>query len=363
MRYGSKRFIVCMFATLCLMGILSQSAFGQGISDNFNQDSLGNDILNTILWSPNQSGGPTVSQGNCRVNVFLPSTSVGDPFWAGYTSKLAIEGDLDIQVDYKLHVWPTGNGVRLGLSVVPTDGVSYGYAVERSSLGNNDVDPNLREVYLAHYPPDAPQGLTATTDRKGTLRLTRVGSTWTSYYWNPATNQWVLIYSAPGFEGPGYFGFSAWSHDLYFTQRQVRVSFNNFRINSGFVNCPIMPIGLEAPLGELVHAGDAAPAPNTTFNRGQTLPLKLRQTFNGGALTAPSVYAPEIVELSRNGQSIDISTLHLDARAPKSKNLRFAGVGKKWVFQLRSTQLLAGNYIVTLELSDGSRWDASFVLK
>lgn len=364
MRYESNRLPVCMlFLTLVFVGILSQSASGQGISDNFNQDSLGNNVLNTVLWSPGQSGGGTVSQGNCRVNVFLPSTSVGDPFGAWYSSKLTIEGDFDMQVDYKLHVWPIGNGVRLGLTAGPTDGSNIGYAVERTSFGNNDADPNLREVYLAHYQPDSPRGFTATTDRKGTLRLTRVGNIWTAYYWNAAANDWSVIYSALGFEGPAYFGLSMWSHDLYFTQRQVRASFNNFRVNSGFVNCPITPVGLEAPLGELVNAGNVPPTPSTTFKRGQSIPLKLRQTFNGGTLTAPSVYAPEIVALSRNGQSLDISTLNLDARSPKSNNLQFLGVGKKWVFQLRSTQLLAGNYVVTLKLSDGSLWDASFVLK
>ncbi len=359
MHHESNRFFVRLVTTIWLIGVLSQAAFGQVIFDNFNASTP-----NTSLWSLYQSGGPAVSQGQGRVTVSLPETSAGDVFYAGYSSIPWIVGDYDIQVDYALPVWPFASGVRVGLSAVATDG-SEDMAVERISFGDNDFEGYgyPTDAYLAHYPPDNPQGITATNDKAGTLRLTRTGDITAAYYWSASLKRWEYIHSAQAFAGPVYFGLSAWSHDYCFTKQRVKVSFDNFRVNSGNVILPITPIGLVAPLGQLVPEGSVPDYPKQAFNRGGNLALKLKQTFSGRTLTAPQVSAPKIVSLFRDGRSVDISTLYLDAKTPTSHNLLFSADSNSWSYCLRTTKLKVGIYIITLEMSDGRRYDAGFQLQ
>ena len=355
----SNQILIRLIAMIWLIGVLSQAALGQAIYDNFNASTP-----NTSLWSLYQSGGPAVSQGHGRVTVSLPKTSAGDVFYAGYSSIPWIVGDYDIQVDYALPVWPFASGVRVGLSAVATDG-SEDLAVERISFGDNDFEGfgYPTDAYLAHYPPDNPQGITATNDSAGTLRLTRTGDITAAYFWNATLGQWVYIHSAQAYAGPIRFGLSAWSHDYCFTKQRVIVNFDNFRVNSGNVILPITPVGLEAPFGKLVPEGSTPEYPAQAFKRGQNLPLQLRQLFGGKTMTSPQVTAPKVISLSRDGRSVDISTLNLDAKTPNSHNVYFSTDSKWWVYCLRTKQLKSGIYVITLEMSDGRRYDAGFELK
>jgi len=359
MHHKTNRFFVHLLAVIGLVAVLSQTAFGQAVSDNFNSSNP-----NAALWYLYQSGGPSVAQKNGKAVVAFPEYSAGDVFYAGYSSIPWITGDYDMQVDYALPVWPFASGVRVGLSVIATDG-SVGMAVERVSFGDNDYSSVGYPVdsYLAHYPPDNPQGITATNDPTGTLRLVRVGDVTSAYYWNASQSQWVHIHSAQAYAGAVYFGLSAWSHDYCFTKQRVKVSFDNFRVSRGAVVFPVTPVGLEAPLAPLAPQGTAPTYPAQDFQKGMNLPLQLRQISGGKAATAPQVNPPKIVSLSCDGRSLDISTLNLDAKALQSHNLLFSADSKWWVYCLRTKQLKAGVYVITIEMSDGRRYDAGFKLK
>jgi len=359
MHHKTNRFFVRLLALIGLVTALSQTAFGQVISDSFKSANP-----NTTLWSLIQTGGPSVAQKSGKAQVFFPETSAGDIFYAGYASMPWIVGDYDIQVDYALPVWPFASGVRVGLSAVATDGSAV-MAAERVSFGNNDYSSVGYPVdaYLAHYVPGDVQGITGTNDQTGTLRLARTGDTTTAYYWNPSSNQWVYIHSAQTYSGAIYFGLSAWSHDYCFTKQRVKVHFDNFRVNSGAVIFPITPLGLDAPLAPLAPQGTMPTFPAQAFQQGQNLPLKLQQMSGGQAMTTPLVSAPKIVGLSRDGKSLDLSTLNLDAKAPHTHNVLFSTNSWSWVYCLRTKSLRVGVYVITLEMSDGRRYDAGFELK
>lgn len=350
--------LVRLTVVIWLLGALGRGAAGQSVFDDFNSSKR-----NAGLWAISQTGGPVVWQKGGKVFVEIPETSSGDAFGAGYGSNPWIAGDFDIQVDYALPVWRYASGVRVGLSVAATDG-SAGMAVERISFGDNDFEGAgyPTDAYLAHYPPDNPQGVTETLDGKGTLRMTRAGDIVTSYYLDSQTSQWVQIHSAQAFDGPVHFGISAWSHDYCFTKQRVRVAFDNFRINRGAVILPITPVGLETPLARLAPEGTAPEYPKAAFGR-ENLPLRLRQIYGGQAMTSPEVNAPKIVALYRDGRSLDISTMNLDAKSPNSRNLAFAAESKWWVFCMRTKKLASGKYTLTIEMSDGRRYDAGFELK
>ena len=218
------RFVSLLVAPLAL-ALFSSPVGGQGILDDFNDN-----ITDTTLWSAGTGGtGVQVQEINQRVEVSFQADASDDPsaatFWGGYGSNAALSGDFDIQVDYELLTWPFSSGVRVGLGTVSG-------AVERISFGDatNDYPGEPRESYLTHF-DDGVNGIAATADPSGTLRMVRQGATVTGFYWDAVNSQWVTIHSGPTSTADTGFGFSAWSHDYAFTDQEVRVAFDNVRIN------------------------------------------------------------------------------------------------------------------------------------
>jgi len=157
-------------------------------------------------------------------------------FGGGLKSTCLLGGDFDAQIDFKLVLWPQSSGVRVGLVIsdAPTP------AVERVGWGPAEALSLPREVYLTHF-ADSVQGITATTDLKGTLRMVRTGSLLNGYYLG--ANGWVLIHTGPTVNtGDAHFGFSAWSHNALFGGQEVKVAFNNFVVNSGQILCPSLSL-------------------------------------------------------------------------------------------------------------------------
>lgn len=121
--------------------------------------------------------------------------------------------------------------------------------------------------------------------------------------------------------------------------------------------------GLLPPLAALVPEGDSALPPNHAFKQGSTLPLKLQMFCGGTALTDVDVPAPRIVALMRNGDAIVLSTLDLDAGEANDSGTAFRYSAPNWVYNLNTQGLSAGSYVITIELPDGRRVQAAFVLR
>ncbi len=215
--------------------------------DDFNDNST-----NLSFWTIIQNGiGPSVNETNERLEMDIPANSQNDPatqgFGAVYESVCKLRGDYDIQVDFVLLVWPSANGVRVGLG----DPVPVG-VVERVSLGNES--PGLpREVYLTHF-IEGVRGITATSDLSGALRLARSGGIISGYYLS--NGNWTLLYSGSTTLQDATFGLSAWSHDAFFADQNVRIAFDNFQVNAGELVCPgrgfdiaTSPTSLNIPIG------------------------------------------------------------------------------------------------------------------
>ncbi len=62
---------------LLLVGIASAGPY---LSDNFDDNNL-----NTTLWSITNYDGVTVAETNQRLEVAIPGTATGNPFWGGIT--------------------------------------------------------------------------------------------------------------------------------------------------------------------------------------------------------------------------------------------------------------------------------------
>ena len=125
----------------------------------------------------------------------------------------------------------------------------------------------------------------------------------------------------------------------------------------------VQPAGLQPPLAALVPEGDSVPLPDKAFKRGSTLPMKL-QVFRGGVLLSDlDVSPPQIVALLREGDAINLDTVDLGTGQANDSGLFFRFTDGSWLYNLSSKGLDSGTYVITIQLSDGHRYVASFVLK
>jgi hypothetical protein len=216
-------------------------------------DTLTENSINPSFWSTDVIGsGPAVAATNQTIIVTLPPNSVNDPsqqvFRGGLQSTCWLAGDFDMQVDFKLVVWPQSSGVRVGLfiPVPPID------AVERVGFGPTEAPGLPREVYLTNF-ADGVKGITGTVDLSGTLRMVRSGTSLAGYYLS--SGNWVLINVGPTVNtGDVRFGFAAWSHNALFGGQEAKVGFNNFIVNSGQLICPVLSFSpASGPIGTRVQ--------------------------------------------------------------------------------------------------------------
>jgi hypothetical protein len=227
MEENSRKYVYAIFAAV-LVVIVIFLVLGTGTSDDFNAGTI-----NPSLWNPEVRGaGPSVTETNQQLEIFLPSTSL-DPS-AGVVSVFKIRGDFDVQVDFNLIDWPPANGVRSAISVRfdPRNPISY--ANERTSYSYND-DFAGREVYLTDF--STPAGTIASDDSSGKLRIVRKGSHWSTYYFSDG--KWKLDYETlNGDTRDAYIYLGAWSSNSVFIHKNVKLAFDNFMVNSGQVIWP-----------------------------------------------------------------------------------------------------------------------------
>ena len=110
--------------------------------------------------------------------------------------------------------------------------------VVRRSLEHRVQAVRESQVWGEQYGSWIPQDFisTATGDTAGTLRLQRQGDTAQTSYWNGSS--WVVLASGPTITDPATITLGASSFMERFTHQEVKVAWDNFRINSGTIVCP-----------------------------------------------------------------------------------------------------------------------------
>ena len=122
--------------------------------------------------------------------------------------------------------------------------------------------------------------------------------------------------------------------------------------------------GFQAPLAApLVPEGNPVVLPNKAFKQGRTLPLKLQLFCGGLALTDSDVSPPQIVNLFRSGDPIDLETIDPDAGEANDNGLLFRSSDSKWIYNFKTKDLSTGTYTITIQMPDGRRFDGGFVLR
>ena len=215
-----------------LAGSVRTQAQTAVVIDNFDDNAI-----DGAIWTRSTVGtGPSIAEVNNRLEIQFPPNSTEDPaqhvFWAGYSSMCQLRGDFDLQVDYRLLVWPFANGVRVALAT------GLGTTL-RTSLGSSaDFPGQPRETYITDFGGGV-ISIVPASDVVGMLRQVRIGNTVTGYYYSGGG--WVAIGSAQASTADVSFELAAWSHGYAFTGTAVQVAFDNVTLNSGTLACPAAP--------------------------------------------------------------------------------------------------------------------------
>lgn len=198
--------------------------------------------VNINRWRPAKTGtGMRTQQINGRIEMQFDSTATNEENYAfiqEFASVCKLRGDFDIQVDFSLLEWPNTNGVRVGLAVTNKDFAFNDIGVvERNSFGSGEFFSLPKEVYITDYAIGSINGGTEAFENEGKLRLIRLGSVMNAYFYRDGG--WVLVHSGPVIKDDVGYALAAWSHNDVFSDKNVRIAFDNFIITSGQLACPI----------------------------------------------------------------------------------------------------------------------------
>lgn len=184
--------------------------------------------IDSAQWHEIVSGtGVSIAEEDGRlVANFAAGAVPGGPFnqiatHVGLQCQLA--GDFEMQVDYALVDWPAANGLQAFLS---------GFTTFTSAQVFRESKP-WGENYGSWIDPSFASSPTA--DSSGTLRLTRTGTIVTASYLSGVG--WTVLNSSARPE-PMTAGIGAGDFQT-FSGLQVRVAFDDFRIDTGAITCPI----------------------------------------------------------------------------------------------------------------------------
>jgi hypothetical protein len=223
--------IVVRWGSLIMACVLLLPGNALALSLLFEDDF--NDNTTDPAWVTNILGtGASVSEANQRLEVDIAADAAepdgGDILWGLLgLGAFPLQSDFDASVDYELALWPSANGVRVGLGIFTFGSAVTGF-VERVSFGINDHPTEPTESYVTDFSNVGESPILATADQSGSLRLVRSGNTLTGYALG--NSGWIEIGSAPTATptDPVYIILQVWSHDANFTDQNVRAAFDNF---------------------------------------------------------------------------------------------------------------------------------------
>ena len=224
--------LVGLLLALAASGV-SAAALGGGATPKLIHDSFAGSSIDSNVWGwygTNQPDSVSISQVNGALTVGVTSTAPND-FNAGLGTRCKARGDFDARLTFDLAAWPAENGVWVSLNTN-----TNGYNAYRVSWHFDSVE----EAYGAYLPDANPDGgLVASTDRTGTLRLTRTESTWSAYF-QSVLGDWVQIASGAGPSQDIEFIANIFnlSNVLQFGGQATTVKFTKFKVVADSVVCP-----------------------------------------------------------------------------------------------------------------------------
>jgi TolB protein len=186
------------------------------------------DAGDSRLWQSFQNGtGASNTEASGKLMTTLAADSVQggqyNEIEAHWGTNCRLAGDFDVQADYELPEWPAANGVQATLASF--DATSGFFATRESQTFGEQYSAWIPQVFTSQ----------PTGDLTGTLRLQREGATAIVSYLSGAT--WVPIASGPTTTSSASITLGASSGMDRFIHQEVKIAWDNFRINSGAMSC------------------------------------------------------------------------------------------------------------------------------
>jgi DNA-binding SARP family transcriptional activator len=196
-------------------------------------DSMKGSGIDTKVWDVQALGnGPTAVADSDGTLLTIPahatSTVQSGALGVAMATYCTLAGGFDVQVDYRLVTWPTANGVGVGIYAAWADAIR-----ESSPVGEYYVGAHR----IVNPPDGAPRAVARTTDTHGALRIVRVGNRMLIY--NRGSGGWRQLFAFPHPTPAAVSVYLAlYTTTRRFSHREVDVRLTNFRVNSGFLQCP-----------------------------------------------------------------------------------------------------------------------------
>ncbi len=203
-------------------------------------DTFTGDVLDPF-WMPSGDGtNVSMAQANGELEFTLPpNTGPGGPNnWVniGAFMTCRFPGDFDIQVDYKLLSGPLPPQILQFFNTVEFTGGSFlggthGMFVFNPGFGDPGVSTNFPGT----------NSFQADSSLSGTMRMARTtvagSSTITAY--RKVDGNWVALQTSdPYVSDEIAANLSVFTNSFPFPDTTVKVAYDNFRLNSGAINCP-----------------------------------------------------------------------------------------------------------------------------
>jgi dipeptidyl aminopeptidase/acylaminoacyl peptidase len=197
-------------------------------------DAFDADRIDPFWGIPFVTGsGPSIAETNGRLEVSMPSDTLNDPILgftnAGIGAQCHLLGDFDIQVDYQLLEWPPQTGVNVDFDTFDIVNGSFG-----DVHGMFVFDPGGGTGISTHFP--GTNTFVPAPESSGTLRFVRVGTTLTAYRLTPTG--WSGIQSTSDLVSEIAMNLNVFSNAPQFSHPDVKVAYDNFRVNGGTFSCP-----------------------------------------------------------------------------------------------------------------------------
>ena len=190
------------------------------------QDDFSAPAIDTTIWRIVTDGtGAEVNAQGGQVVVTIaadgipggPENSVGGQVG----TQCSFPADFDARVDFTLFEWPAGSNVRAGLNAF----FAGGFVGRQSSSTAGDE-------YAAWVVPR--NGSVQLDEAAGSLRIARVGTIMTTYFWR--NGRWVPLATGTS-SGAAVLGLQAIAGSD-FGHQQTRAAFDNFTVKAAEVFCP-----------------------------------------------------------------------------------------------------------------------------
>jgi len=222
--YVSLLLIVLMVGSVwaaCPASMVSYWNFDTSYDDDFSGSSI-----DSTMWSQTKCSGCSIELSSNMIQMFVDAT--GSTVYSGLNSITDLSGDFEIQIDFNLDTFPTPSAGENQIQLIVSSTESQNYFTAyygRSSTSN---------FYLSHYKEGGVFSAGTKkyeTSSSGKFKIRRVGSTFSSYFWN--NSQWTLLREET----------SAWTSDVFDINLRgwsasganddLTINFDNFIINSG----------------------------------------------------------------------------------------------------------------------------------